>query len=108
MAALTPISVVATGIAVPVSTAASASDTFANDGNTLLIAKTSGTPSNLTIKSQKPCDQGTTHDVVVALAATEQKVIGKFSKERFNDANGLVTVESSSQTGLTYSVIKVV
>jgi hypothetical protein len=87
--------------------AASASDTFVNDGRTVVFAKTSGSASTLTVVSQQYCNQGVQHNLSVSMEATETKMIGPFSKERFNNSSGLATIQASSTTGLTYSIVKI-
>lgn len=80
-------------------------DTFPNDGHTMLHVKNGGgAPINVTIDSKVACNQGTDHDVVVAVPAAGDRVIGPFSQDRFGtDVNitysGVVTVTVAAIKG---------
>lgn len=108
MAVLTP--VVAgglTGAAVVYVAAAGGGDSFANDGNTEFRVKNgSGSSINVTVNSQTPCSQGFDHDIIVAVGAGAEKVIGPFEKGRFNDVNGRVNVTYSAVTTVTVVPVK--
>lgn len=88
-------------------TAASASDTFPCSGQTFLLAETTGTPSSLTFVAQGSYQGVAIGNLVIAMAATALKIIGPIPAEVFANSSGIVTVTSSSQVGLTYSVIRV-
>ena len=83
--------------------AVSATDTFANDGKTVLEVKNGSASSiTVTVVSQQQCNQGFTHNVSVAVAAGAQSLIGPFNTTRFNDpSTGLVTVQYSATASVT-------
>jgi hypothetical protein len=92
----------------PAFAAVNASDQFPNTGKEILHVKNdSGGSIYVTITSQKACDQGSTHNLVVAVPAGEERKIGPFPVERFNHADtGRVTVAYSAQTSVTAGVFK--
>lgn len=108
MAALTLQTPTGPGGAVVTANAASASDTITQaqlgTAGVLLRIATSGTLSNVTIS-----DSGTTPAnnpatvTAVALSATQIKVV-YIAPSQVNLGTGVVTITSSSQTGLTYEV----
>jgi hypothetical protein len=86
--------------------AAGGGDEFLNDGDTVIHVKNgSGGSINVTVNSQTPCSQGFDHDLVVAVGAGAEKIIGPFAKARFDDANGKVQLTYSGVTSLTLAVI---
>lgn len=59
-------------------------DTLPNDGHTYLeVENPTENPISVTISRVKPCNQGTTHNVTVAVPASEVKSIGPFPREEF-------------------------
>jgi hypothetical protein len=85
--------------------AAGGGDQFPNDGRTMFeVANGSGGSITVTFASQKPCDQGSTHNTAVAVAAGATKRIGPFDPTRYNDGNGMVQVTYSGVTSLTVGV----
>lgn len=92
----------------PAFVAASAGgDEFANDGKTYLeVQNTSAGAINVTINSQKVCDQGVDHDQVVAVAAGARRIIGPFPTDRWNDSNGRVQVTYSAAAGVNVRAFK--
>jgi hypothetical protein len=89
-------------------TAVSASDTFANDGHTVIQVINGGASSDtVTIVSAVPCNQGVNHPITVTVASGTTQLIGPFPTNRFNDANNLVTVTHSYTTSVTCSVYRV-
>lgn len=85
-----------------------AGDSFVNSGRTFLIVRNGGTAAiNVTVNSQKPCNYGFDHDVVVSVAAGAEEWIGPFPKERFNDSNGRVQVSYSDVTSVTVAAVEV-
>ena len=84
-----------------------AGDEFLNSGRTFLIVKNGGTAAiNVTVNSQKPCNYGFDHDIVVSVAAGAEEWIGPFSRERFNDSNGKVQVSYSDVTSVTVAIVE--
>lgn len=109
MALLTAQTVTSAGVA-PSYSAVSASDTFANDGTVMLHVKNAGgSIDNITVTSVKACDQGSSHNLAVAVPATTgDRMIGPFETQRFNDpSTGLVTVAHSFTTSVTCALIRV-
>jgi hypothetical protein len=87
--------------------AAAGGDEFYNDGETYLeIDNASGGSINVTINSQKPCDQGFDHDIVNAVAAGAREVMGPFPTGRFNNSNGRVLVTYSAAASVTVRAFK--
>lgn len=105
MAVLTPLNPGLTGAAEVFVAASGGGDTFPNDGHTMLHVKNGGGGSiNVTIDSKVPCNQGSDHDIVVAVPAAQERVIGPFSQDRFGtDVNitysGVATVTVAAVKG---------
>lgn len=108
MALLTVQNIAKTGLA-PVYAAVAASDTFPNIGDErtyLHVKNGSGSPINVTITARKTSvkvpgvGQLAIANLVVAVPATSERIIGPFS-EAFNDSDGLVTVGYSATTTVT-------
>lgn len=103
MAVLTKISSGLTGAAITFTAAAGGGDSFVNDGNTVLHVKNGGGSSiNVTINSTRQCDQGFDHDLVVAVDAAAEQVIGPFSVARFGRSVGITY---SGVTSVTVAVV---
>jgi len=109
MANISVVTVVQAGIAPPTLTAAAGGgDAFVNDGRTYFhVANGGGSPINVTIDSQAPCNQGQSHDVVVAVPAGEARLIGKFNQHRYNDSTGKVQVTYSAVTSVTVGAVSI-
>lgn len=109
MAELTVQEVLLTGLAPAYVAAAVGGDYFVNDGKTFLEARNASAGAiTVTITSQEACDQGFTHNpAVVVPITTGQRMIGPFSRKRFNDANGRVQIAYSDVTTFTVAAIKV-
>lgn len=103
MAQLTVADAGVNGAVITYVAAAGGGDKFANpDGATSLRVKNgSGVSINVTVNSQQQCSHGFDHDVIVAVAAGAEKVIGPFAKGRFNDVDGNVNVTYSAVTTVT-------
>lgn len=81
---------------------------FQNNGNVFLhIINGSGGDITVTIDSPTECDQGETHDIAVVVTAGEERMIGPFNSNRFNDDDGRVQVTYSGVTSLTAAAIKI-
>lgn len=98
------------GAVAQVPVAVAASDTFANDGRTILeVINGSGGSINVTITDQRstaPAGASAfTPSVVVAVAAGVTKRIGPFPPSRFNDDSGQVTVGYSAITTVTCTLV---
>jgi hypothetical protein len=92
---------------VPTAAAASvAGDTFINNGRTFLkVINGAAAPINVTINSLVNCNQGSDHDVVVAVANGTTAYIGPFSMDRFNNSAGLASVTYSAVTTVTVAAV---
>lgn len=109
MANLIAQNVSVSGTALSLVAASAGGDSFANSGgvHTLLHVKNGGvTPCNVTIASPTQCSQGFTHNIVVPVAAGAEQIIGPFSSDRFNDANGNVNITYDQVASVTIGVIK--
>lgn len=92
---------------VPTYSAVSSSDTFANDGRTILYVKNGGaSPDVVNIDSQVACNQGADHDGGSSVTNATEKCFGPFEQTRFNTAAGVVTVTHSFTTSVTCAVIR--
>lgn len=100
--------------ATPTYGAVAASDTFLNIGDerTFLHVKNgSGASINVTVTARKTqvkvpgVGQLTVSNLVVAVPAGQERMIGPFS-EAFNDADGLVTVGYSATATVTAGVFR--
>lgn len=77
-------------------------DQFSNDGKTYIHVKAGAAGTlNVTIASQVTCDQGSTHNTIVNIANTSEKMIGPFPTNRYNDASGYVQIAYSQVTNVT-------
>ena len=79
---------------------------FVNDGRIFLFFVNGATEAQVTIDSVKPCEQGVDHNVVVVVPANEDRMIGPFSTDRFNDANGKVKIDYTNLTTITVAAIR--
>ena len=108
MATLSVQTIVLGGTAPSYAAAGAGGDEFVNSGREFLHIKNGGVGSiDVTINSQRPCDQGYDHDVVVAVGAGAEKMIGPFPKSRFDDANGKVQITYSGVSSVTVAVLQV-
>lgn len=88
--------------------AVTSSDTFHNNGRTILAVKNGGaTGLTVTVESQVTCNQGFSHDLTVAIAAGATKFIGPFNTQRFNDARDLVEVGYSATASVTAMAMQI-
>lgn len=80
-----------------------------SDGKTFIIVKNdSGGSINVTITAQDTTANNvggfgdiTVSDSVIAVAASAQKIIGPFPKQRFNNSSKQIAVSYSSTTSIT-------
>jgi len=61
----------------------------------------------VTVNSITPCSQGFDHDVVVSVPAGEERMIGPFERDRFNDASQELAITYDGVTALTIAAIEV-
>lgn len=107
MALLTVQTIALTGLEMTYA-AASVSDTFPNNGRTFLHIKNGdGSDHTATINSLVDCNQGFDHDPAVVVTAGEERMIGPFPMNRFNNASGLATVTLDAATSMTVAVITI-
>lgn len=95
------------GIAPSFVAAAAGGDTPANDGQTLVHVKNGGASSvNVTINSVEKCNHGFDHDVIVAVPAGSERIIGPFEPKRFNNENGRLNITYSAVTSVTVAAFR--
>lgn len=84
-------------------------DSLDNNGMTLLYVSNDGSSSiTVTVSAQKTCEFGFMHDITVDVATGEEKVIGTFRRDRFNDKNNNVQVTYSGTTSVQVKTVSVV
>lgn len=108
MADLTVQSATSAGLEVTFASATSGGDAFVNDGKSILRVK-NGDDADMTVTIDSPteCNQGGTHDITVTVTAGEERDIGPFLRNRFNDEDGKVQVTYSAVTSVTVAVISI-
>jgi hypothetical protein len=105
MAVLVVQSTSLTGLAPAFVAAGAGGDTFANDGATLLHVKNGGGGSiDVTVDSTQQCSHGFDHNVVVAVPAGGERVIGPFPTRRFGET---ASVSYSGVTTVTVAAVRV-
>lgn len=108
MATYTVQTVTTAGIT-PTKNAVSASDDFVNDGRTVLhVTNGSGGSINVTVVTPVTTGGLAVADLVVAVPAGEERVIGPFARSIYNDpSTGKVTVQFSGTTTVTCQALSV-
>lgn len=107
MSDLTVQHIVLSGLTPTYAAASAGGDAFLNSGRVLIHVKNAHTsPQTVTVNSQALCSQGFDHDVAVAIPASEERMIGPFSKERFNDPLSKVQLTYSGVTALTIAALE--
>jgi hypothetical protein len=100
--------VVLAGLTPSYGAAAAGGDEFVNSGREFIHVKNAHTsPQTVTVNSQAACSQGFDHDIAVAIPASEERMIGPFPKDRFDDAGGKVQITYSGVTALTVAAVQV-
>jgi hypothetical protein len=95
------------GLSPAFAAAAVGGDAFPNSGREYLHVKNGGgSEVTVTVDSQAACNQGYDHNAVVAVPASEERLIGPFPKARFNDANDKVQVAYSDVTSVTVAAVR--
>lgn len=101
MGTYTAQTVTRTGVA-PTANAVAASDTFANDGRTILIVENgSGGELTVTLVTQGTVDGAAIADKTVTVANGATKAIGPFPPTVYNDSDGDVTVQYNATSSVT-------
>lgn len=108
MALLTTQTVVPGGTTPTYQAAAAGGDTVAPGKDVFLHVKNGGGGSiNVTVDSVTPCNYGSDHDLVVAVPAGSERMIGPLPPERYaNASTGLVNVTYSGVTTVTIAAIR--
>ena len=108
MATLTNQKLTTDGIEIT-TTVASATDTFENDGKTILQLNNTGASAyDVTIAAQKPCNMGFIHDLTISVPAGATITTDTFEKARFNDDNGEVTIDyGGNETDFEVAAIEI-
>lgn len=106
MATLTPVASTATGATIAYASAAGGGDsvTVGSNAVTLRVRNGSGSSINVTLTAATACNQGTLHDVVVAVAAGAEKAI--LIPARCVATNGTCAVTYSSATTVTVAATR--
>jgi len=76
------------------------------NGPLYIVVNTSSSATTVTIASQKACDQGSTHNIALAVGANEVRMVGPIGASRFNDSNGRVQLTYSTDTGVEVMPIR--
>lgn len=107
MAHLTTQTVDRTGEVVTFASATGGGDTF-DPGEKVILRVHNGDSGShtVTVASQVPCNQGSTHNVAVAVAASATKDIGPFPASRFADAGGVGHISYDGVTSVTIAVVR--
>jgi hypothetical protein len=106
MATITPVNI-GTAAVIPYASATIGGDSIATGGAKdikLLVKNGSGSSINVTMTGVRPCDQGSTHDVVTAVAAGAEKAI-PVPAQCINPTTKAVAVTYSSATTVTVAAI---
>ena len=102
MGLLTVAEISRAGTALTLVAATSPSNWFPNTGRTYAhVRNGSASPITVTIDSVRRCDQGFDHDEIVSVPAGGDRLLGPFPPERFNNADGRVTISYSAVTTVT-------
>lgn len=103
MAAITVQQISTSGLTPSAGVAAGASgDTVINNGKTYIeVVDTGTTAPTVTITGQTSCNQGSTHDITVAISSGSSALIGPFNQNWYNNSTGSIEVSYSSETDVT-------
>lgn len=107
MALIATQSVVLTGL-LPTFAAAANTDTIPADGRTVLWVVNGSVGSiNVTIVSPQTVSGLAVDDVVVAVGAGAQKLIGPFPRATFGDVNGEAGIDYSATATITRAALQI-
>lgn len=109
MAVLTVQQIALTGLTPTYAAAAAGGDSFANDGSVFLHVKnTNAAARTVTVASQKPATPGLapSNNAVVVPLTVGDKMIGPFDPTIWNDANGLVQITYTAESGVTIAAVR--
>lgn len=108
MAVLTVQKISHSGLSPSFSAADVAGDEFVNGGRTILYVKNGGASQiTVTVDSAKPCNYGFDHDLTVNVPAGDERVIGPFAPDRFNNSSARVAVSYTDVTSVTVAALEV-
>jgi hypothetical protein len=108
MALLAQQRIVAGGLTPTYAAAAGGGDTLIPGDDVFLHVKTGATGATVTVNSQRLCDQGVDHDLVVVIGTTSERMIGPLNPTRFADpADGLVKVTYSQVATVTVAAVAI-
>lgn len=81
-------------------------DSFPPGDDVIMIVKAGATGATVTVASPTPCNQGSTHPLVVTVAPNTERHIGPLSAGRYADpATGLVSVTYSQVSTITVAAV---
>lgn len=106
--AVIPEVLVTTAGATPPTRAAAAADTIVpSEDVDLFVRNASAGAITVTVVAKTTCNQGVLHDLVVAVPAGGDKLIGPLPPQRFADpATGLASVNYSATASVTVASIR--
>lgn len=107
MAVLSVQAVQPSGLAAAYAAAAAGGDKIAPGDDVFLHVKNGGGAAvNVTVASPTLCNQGSTHNLVVAVPAGADRMIGPFPAQRYAGPDGLVGVTYSATAGVTVAAVR--
>lgn len=107
MSTLTNQSIVAAGVKATYAACAGGGDDFVNSGKDFIHIKNGHTsPQSVIINSQAACNQGFDHDITVEVTNAEERFIGPFPKDRFNNTSDKVLLTYTGVTALTIAILR--
>lgn len=97
-----------TGEKLDTTAAAAGGDKVPNDnGDVFLYVDNTGTASqDVRPQYDSDCDQGFAHEETITVPAGEDRMIGPFPKEHFNDSVSEVDIQYTSETGLQVAAVR--
>lgn len=108
MAELTVQEIDISGLNPSFAAADSEGDAFINHGNTYLHVKNDDSSSHtVTLNVQKSVEFGTLSNPTVEVPAGEERIIGPFDREWFNDNDKMVHVDYDAVASVTIAVIQI-
>lgn len=82
-------------------------DEFLNSGQILIHVKNGATDVTVTIVSQVTVDNLAVADLTVLVPANEDRMIGPFPTDWYNDSNGKVQLQYTNVVNVTIAVMKI-
>lgn len=107
MAQLAVQDVTRTGLSPAYAAASAGGDTVIPGQDTFIHVKNGGAgATNVTVNSRQLCNQGFDHDLVVAVPAGGERMIGPIT-DRFKDTDGLADITYDVVTTVTIAALKI-